>query len=266
MHNNIGAMLTLTIPFSFYLACQYKHGYLFMFAAACNMVALVMTVSRMSILAGIAVFVASFVVTLLKAKSRRVLAITGGSLLAVGAVLMIIFGSDLLRIFWDIFESGLLNDSGRGSLYVAGLKVFVGNPIFGEGFYPSDMSTFSTAYWSTGDITSFLPPRWHDTIVQLLASCGVVGLLAYSYHRLQTIRMFFKNLNLAKIFIGLSVLAFLGMSLLDNHFFNMGPVLFYSMALAFAEKSEECKDDVPTRVDAANEGENLEKGDAADAS
>lgn len=244
MHNNIGAMLALTIPFSLYLACRYRHGYLFLFASACNIAALVMTVSRMSILAGVAIFCVSFVVMLCKAKKRKVLGIVGGALLTVATTLIISFGSQLLHIFWDIFESGLLNDSGRGNLYIAGWNVFKANPIFGEGFYPSDMSTFSSAYWSIGEITSFLPPRWHNTLVQLLASCGLVGLIAYSFHRLQTMRVFLRNMNLTKTFIGFSVLAFLGMSLLDNHFFNLGPTLFYSMMLAFAEKSGECADTI----------------------
>ena len=39
----------------------------------------------------------------------------------------------------------------------------------------------------------------------------------------------------------LSVMALLLASLLDCHFFNVGPVLFYSMALAYAEKIERSK-------------------------
>ena len=105
------------------------------------------------------------------------------------------------------------------------------------------MSTFNTAYWLIGsEMTSFLPPRWHDTVVQLLASCGLLGLLAYGFHRVQTVLMILRGITLEKIFIGLALVAFLGMSLLDNHFFNLGPTLLYSMALAFAEKSREQKE------------------------
>ena len=78
--------------------------------------------------------------------------------------------------------------------------------------------------------------------MQLLASCGIFGLITYGIHRVQTVFMFLRKLTREKIFIGLSVLALLGMSLLDNHFFNLGPTLFYSLALAFAEKSPEQAD------------------------
>ena len=238
MHNNIGAMLALTSPFAFYLACKHKYGYLFVLPAVGMMVALFMTLSRTSILVGLGIFVASFVIMLFKAANRKILLITGGGLLVVGAVLLIVFWDDLLSVVKDIFSNGFFDTSGRGDLYIEGLKVFAHNPVFGEGFYPSNMSTFNTAYWLIhSDMTAFLPPRWHNTVVQLLATGGIVGLLAYGFHRMQTIWMFLRKINLEKIFIGFSVVAFLGMSLMDNHFFNLGPTLFYSMALAFAEKS-----------------------------
>ena len=239
MHNNVGAMLSITSPFALYLASKYKHGYLFVLPAVIHMVALFMTLSRTSILFGLCVFAVAFVVALCKAKRRLILGITGGCLAAVGFVFMLIFWDKLWDVVMDIFNNGVLDTSGRGSLYAAGLKVFAENPVFGEGFYPSNMSTFETAYWLIGsEMSAFFPPRWHNTVIQLLASCGIVGLLAYILHRVQTLFVFARKLTLEKIFIGLSMLAFLGMSMLDNHFFNLGPTLIYSMALAFAEKSE----------------------------
>ena len=62
--------------------------------------------------------------------------------------------------------------------------------------------------------------------------------IEYSVHRLQTIGMFWQKRHSDVVFIGFSVLALLIMSLLDCHFFNIGPTLFYSVALAFAEHLE----------------------------
>ena len=81
----------------------------------------------------------------------------------------------------------------------------------------------------------------NNTIIQILSSCGIIGMIAYLYHRVQTIKLFFKNKNLEKTFIGLSILVLLLTSMLDCHFFNIGPTLFYSMALIFAEKISESK-------------------------
>ena len=61
---------------------------------------------------------------------------------------------------------------------------------------------------------------------------------AYLFHRVETAKMFLQKQSVGKAFIALSILTLLGTSLLDCHLFNVGPVLFYSMALAFAEKAD----------------------------
>ena len=121
----------------------------------------------------------------------------------------------------------------RDYIYPEGIRIFLQNPVFGEGFYPS---TDKIDEWSTvALLTAIFPARWHNTVIQLLASCGLVGLGCYSVHRLQTIRLFWQKRNTDTVFIGISLFALLIMSLLDCHFFNIGPTLFYSGALAFAE-------------------------------
>jgi hypothetical protein len=63
-----------------------------------------------------------------------------------------------------------------------------------------------------------------------------VGFLAYAYHRFQTIWLFLRPFSGKKMFACVSMVALLGTSMVDCHFFNVGPVLFYSMMLAFVEK------------------------------
>ena len=65
---------------------------------------------------------------------------------------------------------------------------------------------------------------------------GIVGLLAYGFHRYETVRMFLRDRTREKAFIACSIAVLLGCSLVDCHFFNLGPVLFYSVGLAFAEQ------------------------------
>jgi hypothetical protein len=59
---------------------------------------------------------------------------------------------------------------------------------------------------------------------------------AYSYHRIQTIRLVWKKHSIENLFAGLSLAAMLMMSLFDCHIYNIGPAMFYSMALAYMEK------------------------------
>ena len=72
----------------------------------------------------------------------------------------------------------------------------------------------------------------------MLASCGAVGFTAYIFHRWQTITVLMRKPTAEKIFISLSILVLLGTSMVDCHFFNVGPTLFYSTMLAFAEKAD----------------------------
>ena len=106
--------------------------------------------------------------------------------------------------------------------------LFIGCSFFSPGYTPWG--------WSIVEgFSDFFPPRWHNTIVQLLASTGIVGTGAYVFHRAQTVRMFLTDISKERAFIGCSVVALLICSLFDCHMFNIGPVLFYAMALAFAE-------------------------------
>ena len=72
-------------------------------------------------------------------------------------------------------------------------------------------------------------------VIALLATGGVSLLAGYVLHRVQTVKLFVKNFNTGKLFAGLTVLALLLTSLVDCHFFNVGPVLIYSAMLAFVE-------------------------------
>ena len=202
--------------------------------------AICMTMSRTAIGAGLAAAALSAIVMILHYKKRKTKLIIMGVLLASVALAAPFLGGVLISKLSEALGNGLLNDSGRSALYRAGLDVFLNNPVFGEGFYPSDLSVFQSAYWLSGyDISGFLPPRWHNTVIQLLASCGAIGLAAYCYHRYQTVRMFLKGYSRQKLFIAISTACFLGMSLLDCHFFNLGPTMFYSLALTFAECTQE---------------------------
>ena len=92
--------------------------------------------------------------------------------------------------------------------------------------------------WSqVAGFTDFFPPRWHNTWVQLLACCGLAGAAAYGFHRVQTLLLFRGKPEAEKVFIGLSLAALAVASLLDCHFFNLGPGMVYAMALAFVENT-----------------------------
>lgn len=239
MHNNIGGLMAMMLPFPFYLACTRKRGWIYNLLGSVLLVGVVMSCSRTSMIVAVMCYCICAVILLRNRESRRK-NLQVYLLAAVGViVLVILFWDQLFDIFYKFIDEIFIISS-RDKLFVNGCKQFAAYPIFGGTFYPQ--GDYIPWDWSTLEsFTSFFPPRWHNTLIQIAASCGMVGLGAYLIHRLQTVMLLVTRLSTEKLFIGLYVLALLAASLLDCHFFNVGPVLFYSMALAFAEKIERSK-------------------------
>lgn len=232
MYNNLGALLAMMIPFPFYLATKYHKGWIGSVVGSLFLVGVLLTCSRASILCGAGIYFACVILMLYYANNRKAntmaVIIFGG----VVAVVVLIFNKPLLQLFSSLLDKGL-DPSSRDTIYAKGLKLFAKYPIFGGSFFSTEYTAWG---WSTAEgFTSFFPPRWHNTCVQLLASCGIVGTAAYVLHRVQTVTLLIRNPNKERIFIACSLLVLLACSLFDCHFFNIGPTLFYSMALGFAE-------------------------------
>lgn len=235
IHNNLGAAIVMMMPGCGYLAATKKHGWLFLASEIIMFGAVVLTLSRTAIGIGILVLLFSAAASIVKAKGRKKigLSVVTGILCAGSITLAAFFPEQVFSLVYDILhfkEEG----SNRWEIYVDGWALFKEHPAFGTGFY-----SCSAYKWGTAD--SFIPARWHSTPIQLLASCGVVGMAAYLVHRVQTALLLFRRLNFEKLTIALSVAALLLTSLFDCHFFNIGPGLLYSVLLCFAEKR--CSDE-----------------------
>ena len=232
MYNNIGGMLAMMIPFAFCLATKYRKGWIGTVAGSAYLICLFLTCSRNSIIIGSLVFCACVLLMLHYARNRRHNFIALISVIIITTLSFLLFRQQLLRLFSDLLSKGL-DPSSRDDIYVEGFKLFSQAPIFGSSFFSPGYQPWA---WSTSEAFSgFIPPRWHNTVIQLLASCGVVGFGAYLFHRVQTVRLFLQHKTKENTFIACSLFVLLFSSLFDCHFFNIGPALFYSMALAFAE-------------------------------
>ena len=233
MHNNVGGMMAMMLPFAFYLA-KNRHGWLFNLSGTVLLLGVILSCSRGSMLMAGAAYLLCAVLLLKDPESRRqnlkVYLIALGGVLAVAIILL----PKLLSVF-RLFISQLGNISQRDNLLYYGICQFLSEPIFGGSFFPQ--GSYVPWDWANLDsFSSFFPPRWHNTLVQILASCGTVGITAYAIHRYQTLKLFLQRRSRENLFIAISLGVLLCASLLDCHFFNVGPVLFYSMALAVAEK------------------------------
>lgn len=232
MHNNLGGMLAMMIPFAFYLATKYRRGWIGTVAGSAFLVGVLLTCSRTSIVAGTAIYLMCVFLMLYYARNRRHNTIALVSVIIVVLLILVLFHRFLLRLFSDLLRIGL-DPSSRDIIFQEGLALFRQAPLFGSSFFSPGYTPWD---WSTVEaFSAFFPPRWHNTVVQLLASCGIAGLLAYLYHRFQTVRLFLRRRSKETVFISCSVAVLLICSLFDCHLFNVGPALFYAMALAFGE-------------------------------
>lgn len=231
MYNNIGAMLMILLPFPFYLTAQKGRHWLGPVIGAGHLIGVLLTCSRNSILVAGGLYVLCVIWSWQKADKR----LYGKTLLwlaGCGAAVCALFLSPLLDAFQQIVSQGL-NLSHRDDIFKEGLLLFGDAPVFGVSFFSPGYQPWD---WSTLEsFTGLFPPRWHNTYVQLLASGGIVAMAAYIYHRVQSARLFLRQTSMEKTAIALSLGALCFSSIFDCHFFNMGPVLFYSMGLAFAE-------------------------------
>lgn len=230
--NNIGCMIAMMVPFALGLAQRTKHTWLFSTLGFVMVLLACLTCSRTAIGAAVLIYMITLIPSLRDASKRKQLLLFNALALLVLIVLVFVFKGYLYRLFEELRNRGFAPRM-REIIYPEGFRTFLKNPIFGEGFYPSTDKIYE---WSSLEaFKAFLPARWHNTVIQLLASCGIVGLISYGFHRFQTVQLFWRKRNSSAMYIGLSLVALLLMSLLDCHFFNLGPTLFYSMALAFAE-------------------------------
>lgn len=236
-YNNIGNMFAMAIPLTFFLTGKGKFAWFAYLSAFFFCMGLLFTCSRGSILVGVPIYVAAYVLSLIHsrhARSMKGMHIFHAVIIVAPVLALIAFDDELLQIFETIRNlTGDPSFKERLRTYAEGFRQFRQFPLFGGSFFPlkEDLYTWATS----SSFTYLFPPRWHNTLVQLLATGGIVCLGAYMFHRYQTVKLILKQCTCEKLFVGLSIVAMLLTSMVDCHFFNLGPVLLYSAMLAVVE-------------------------------
>lgn len=235
MYNNMGMLFCVCTPASFYLAIRKRHGWIYTIVGLLNVAVTFFTMSRQSMI-GAAVAGIACVIWLLcsvKGIERSINAV----LIALAAVVVLacILGmwDEFIMYFnsvGDNFETG----SGRLILWERAFKNFLDYPVFGVGFFGGNIDDLDPGFAGL----EIIPRMYHNTFMQMLGGCGIVGLIAYIVHRLQTIWSFIKNITRERIFLAIILGVFLTVCLLDNHIFYLFPTLMYTALVALLYASE----------------------------
>lgn len=225
--NNIGCMFALLLPSVMYLAQRSNNGWKYIIVACLAVVGCFMTLCRASLLIIVPMFLTLLIVGFFCGNQRWKNVVTALVGVVIVAVIATMFRSELPEWFSFLINRKLENN-GRFELYEIGWKNFLSSPVFGVGF--------SKPIYASHADKNFLFNMYHNTIVQVGATCGIVGLLAYAVMRFESVMLFVKKLTIARFFMGMSIVSLLFTSLFDNNFFYFYPMFFYVILLVLAER------------------------------
>ena len=229
--NSFGGLLTMLIPSCFYFAATHRHGWIFYGLGLLEFFAAVLSQSRTATLVGAAILLICLVTVCFFGRNRKLNRWITLGLVVIGVLGVVILWDKIVGVLQNFINYGF-DDNGRFERFEAGIKKFLEHPVFGAGFYDSGILDTS---WEI----RVYPYLYHNTIIQMMGSAGIVGLLAYLWHRFCTVRLVLRKPNLYKSFLAMGILALLAFGMLDVLFFITYPLFYYSMMLLFREKSGE---------------------------
>lgn len=235
MWNTMGMMLLICLPSTLYLAGKYKRGFIFTVYSAFLFAAVWASCSRQAMLGSAIIYPTGLIILLIKGNNRKINIGIILCALCVGVSLLFVFRDSVFRhikeLILQLVANGEITGSGRTSLWKGGFEYFKSSPVFGVGFY-SDLYADYLGGFNGFSGMSFIPHMCHNTVIQLMSACGIVGLITYLVHRVQTVISFFRNVTYDRTFIALTMLSLIGLSLVDNHLFNIFPTIIYACLTA----------------------------------
>ena len=233
MSNNVGGMLGMLFPASFYLAVKSKRGgWAFYVLAFVFFGGVCLTLSRTSaLISGIILVAAAIYLSIVKSPVRKFARIFNCAVVVVGIIMLIVLWDFIYKLLAVYFERGF-DDSGRLEIWANGIRNFFKQPFLGVGFYEPLENSYNIENW-------VFPDMYHNIFIQLLSSCGIFGLLAYLVHILQVAFAVKKRPSAESLFYIVILVGIFGMSLLDNHIFHVFPAMVYSVFLLLSEREGE---------------------------
>lgn len=248
VYNTMGMLLLLCIPSVMYLASIYKHGWALTLYSVLLAVSCIFSMSRQAMLGVAVIYPLCLIYLIVKTRQKLINCLIIGAALAGAAIVISIkwdnFANSFSQVFENIIVNGQLNGSGRMKLYETAVNEFFRAPLFGTGFYSSGLD--GLLYNASG--MDIIPLFYHNTLLQMAASCGLIGLAAYLVHRVQTVFSLLNNLTVERAFIAVSMFSIIFLSLLDVHMFDILPTLLYISFLSVLVASEKEKKVEPPPV------------------
>jgi len=224
---HIGALLSVCLPCMLYFAHSKKRWLPSMLCAALLFIGIFMTASRGAWLYGGIMLLICLIYLCISGKNRKKNRILCIALVGVALLAGIFLFEKILNYVMAFMQVGF-SDNGRFELWRTAWSAFLARPVFGVGFFNAGITL--------GGFPPIMPYLYHNTVLQMLGSCGAVGFLLYAFHRAQTVSLLIrKRRSPIALFLLFSVAALVLTSLTDEHLFHIYPAFWYAIALFFAE-------------------------------
>lgn len=236
MTNSIATAIAMSLPFAVYLATK-KAPQIYIPLSVVMLVGIFFTFSRGNML-----FVAIFYPLILIygfIVSKKKLSYGITSLVCIVLVSAVIFAlkEQMLEWFKSVRELGF-NDNGRKELWDYALNDFKNNKIFGAGFYGEDGIDLPTPL-----------KKFHSTVLQILASAGIVGCVGFIVHYFQRYKMMFTKLSVFKMFALFGLALYEAYGLIDINLLRYFQIILLVIIFTTCEKeSEKTREPVFTNV------------------
>ncbi|MFI3229148.1 MAG: O-antigen ligase family protein [Bacillota bacterium] len=236
--NNAATLLLLSAPMCMYLATKYKHGYVYGLIGGVQYLAIIMSFSRGGILFGFFQGVATLALTIKHSVNKKGILIG----ISAAAVLIIIgyacFFAKINGVISELLSfSASSGTSGRLELYQEAWQAFLSSPILGVG-----LGYEGSAYG--GSVIGFY--WFHSTFFQVIASLGIVGLVAfcYRYYIMGKITLTGIKTNTFNQFALMSLLGFEAYSMIDTGtFIPLPQMLIVVLLILVIEKHNKAQKD-----------------------
>lgn len=225
--NTIGQYVAMMIPPCFYFAIK-KGRILTSFVLAAFLYAgTYFSLCRSGMLIGAAVCVVCVILTCIFVENKKrsiICTVIFGALLAL--VYFVSFFGKKFPDFFDFLRNVGFSDRGRFEIWKNSVDLFLKNPVFGAGF-----NAYSRDY-NCGFSLGFA----HNTPIQILSSCGAVGVIAFVYFRVQTVKLCVYKITPVRALLIMEILSYIALGWLDitgfSPYFNM----VFAVLIAAMEK------------------------------
>ena len=231
--NTIGLLFVICFCFLIYMARCEKNIYFKVYSyILCFLVfvGIMMSFSRQTYLFFWLLISSYFLISAIKGNKATKLRY----LILLGLWILCSFGSLLALSCFGVLDMLEMKVFGveRITLLKEAFDAFVANPIFGSGFYfvGSDPVV---------QLDAILPYFCHNTLLEMLGACGILGLLSYGFYRFNTIKEIFKNFCIEKVPVIMALSIIILMSLFDIHIFDLMGSAIYIVLLSMAVSKKE---------------------------